>query len=78
MTLHLFYWTDCIVSLAPSSKKPSNEKFGDLSKYIREKAREIDDKFLRPRKCENHAKAVKEGIGACFWFLTVSLIYVFI
>lgn len=72
MALHVFYWTDSIVALASTSKKPSNDTLGNLSKYIREKAKEIDDKFLRPRKIENHAKAVKEGVGACFWFLTVS------
>jgi hypothetical protein len=68
--LHAFYWTDAIISLANTSKKPSNDTFANISKYIREKAKEIDDKFIRPRKCENHAKAVKEGLGVCFWFLT--------
>jgi adenylyl cyclase-associated protein len=65
-----FVWADAVVSMASISKRPSDDIFGKIAQYIRDRAKEIDDKFIRPRKCENEAKTLKEGLGACFWFLT--------
>lgn len=60
--------------MAGASKKPSNDVFTNLNKYFAAKIKEIDEKFLRPRKIENQAKTVKEGVGAALWFMTVSFV----
>ena len=60
--------------MAGASKKPSNEVFTNMNKYFGTKVKEIDEKFLKPRKIENQAKTVKEGVGAALWFMTVSLV----
>jgi len=56
--------------MASISKRPSDDIFGKVAQYIRDRAKEIDDKFIRPRKLENEGKTLKEGLNACFWFLT--------
>ena len=74
MALHVFKWTDAVISMANTVKKPSNDILTNLNKYISSKAKEIDDKYVRPRKIENQAKTVKEGLGAALWFLTVTFV----
>jgi len=70
MGQNLFVWTDALISMASISKRPSDDIITKITQYIRDRAKEIDDKFIRPRKIEFEAKTVKEGVGACFWFLT--------
>jgi len=70
MGRNVFVWTDALISMASISKKPSNDVNTKITQYIRDRAKEIDDKYIRPRKIEFEAKTIKEGLGACFWFLT--------